>query len=123
MPQIWGNSKFLIQFLEGKINSKEAIIIQEHAYAIGEHKNILFFPGLGLRKKLFEIYVFSDFKIAPDLGQFPRSEGFFFKNYILPQIWGKSPVLGKIQLSKVQISCAGGNSTIKSVNTQTNYTW
>ena len=56
---------------------------------------------MGLRKKLFEINMFSDLKIAPDLGQLPRSEEFFFNNYILPQTWGKSPVLGEIQLSKV----------------------
>ena len=45
--------------------------------------------------------MFSDLKIAPDLGQLPRSEEIFFNNYILPQTWGKSPVLGEIQLSKV----------------------
>ena len=68
---------------------------------MGEHKYLLFFPGLGLRKKLFEINMFSDLKIAPDLGQLPRSEEIFFNDYILPQTWGKSPVLGEIQLSKV----------------------
>ena len=53
------------------------------------------------KKKLFEINMFSDLKIAPDLGQLPRSEEIFFNDYILPQTWGKSPVLGEIQLSKV----------------------
>ena len=56
---------------------------------------------MGLRKKLFEINMFSDLKIAPDLGQSPRSEEIFFNHYILPQTWGKSPVLGEIQLPKV----------------------
>ena len=116
MPQIWGIFPVLKiaiapdlgKILGGKINSKEAIIIQEHASAIREHKFILFFPCYGLRKKLFEINVFLDFKIAPDLGQFPRSEGFFVQELHF------APDLGKF-------SCAGGNSTSKSVNTQTNY--
>ena len=63
--------------------------------------------------------MFSDLKIAPDLGQLPRSEEIIFNNYILPQTWGKSPVLGEIQLSKVSTH----KQIILGKSKSTNFSW